>query len=136
MKCKLLRDELITHPDLKSWDDVHALGHELHSGKITPAEYEKRIRAAVPAGTVIDHPQAYMLVAMGRAEPVDEECKQRAASIMPQASKGFDFALASAVVAADRLDTAQVTGDARFDASDAEVEAMKKAREDRIAKAG
>ena len=136
MKAILLRDELITHPDLKSWDDVHDLADKFHKGEISPEEYEKRIRLAVKAGTVIDHPHAYMLVAMGRAEPVDEECKQRAAAIMPQTTGGFEFALASAVVAADRLDTAQVTGDTRLDASEAQIAAMKKAREDRIAKAG
>lgn len=29
-----------------------------------------------PAGTIIDHPQAAILVQMGVAEPVDEECRE------------------------------------------------------------
>ena len=135
MKCRLLRDELITHPDLTSWDDVHALGAALHSGKITPEEFQKRIRVAAPAGTVIDHPQAWLLVAMGRAEPEDEECKRRAEGIMP-GDGDFDLKLNCAADAADRLDTAQITGDPKFDASPEQVEAMKQARADRIAKAG
>lgn len=30
-----------------------------------------------PAGTVIDHPDAYKLVQIGCAEPADEECQRR-----------------------------------------------------------
>jgi hypothetical protein len=32
----------------------------------------------VPAGTVIDHPEAHKLVRMGMAEPADDECRQAA----------------------------------------------------------
>jgi hypothetical protein len=136
MKCRLIRDELITHPDLKCWDDVHALGRQLHDGTITADQFNQRIRIAAPAGTIIDHPQAYLLVAMGRAEPCDEECKSRAAGIMPEGHGDFDFKLAAAFEAADRLDNAQITGDPKFDATPEQVELMKKAREERIAKAG
>ncbi len=31
-----------------------------------------------PAGTIEEHPRAYMLVRMGTAEPADEECEQAA----------------------------------------------------------
>jgi hypothetical protein len=30
-----------------------------------------------PAGTIIDHPDAYRLVQLGVAEPADEECEQK-----------------------------------------------------------
>lgn len=36
----------------------------------------------IPAGTIIEHPDAYRLVRLGAAEPADEEC-QRAASVSP-----------------------------------------------------
>jgi hypothetical protein len=32
----------------------------------------------LPAGTVIDHPQAYILVRNGHAEPADDECRIKA----------------------------------------------------------
>ena len=32
----------------------------------------------LPAGTIMDHPDAYMLVQGGVAEPADEECEKRA----------------------------------------------------------
>jgi len=32
----------------------------------------------LPAGTVIEHPQAYVLVQNGQAAPADDECRQRA----------------------------------------------------------
>jgi hypothetical protein len=33
--------------------------------------------AVLPAGTVIDHPDAYLLVQLGCAVPADEECQKR-----------------------------------------------------------
>lgn len=31
----------------------------------------------IPAGTVIDHPEAFILVEIGKAKPADEECLAR-----------------------------------------------------------
>jgi hypothetical protein len=135
MKCRLLADELITHPDIKSWQDFHALATALNSGAITPDEYQRRSRLAVKAGTVIDHPMAHALVAMGKAEPVDEATKLAADRIMP-GQGGFDLKLANAIDAYNRLESAQITGDPDLDASPEQVEAMKREREERIAKAG
>lgn len=41
----------------------------------SPVRQKDSIR---PAGTLLDHPQAYVLVRMGVAEPADEECERRA----------------------------------------------------------
>lgn len=40
---------------------------------------EARPDGRVPAGTVIDHPDAYLLVRLGCAESVDAECAEKAA---------------------------------------------------------
>ena len=46
----------------------------LHDMTCTPTEaYPDGLK---PAGTIIDHPQAAILVQMGVAEPVDEECRK------------------------------------------------------------
>ena len=135
MKAKLFRDELITHPDLKSHDDIKALEHEIHSGQIGVEEYNRRRRAAVKAGTVIDHPQAWQLVAMGIAEPVDQECVNRAALAMPGAIS-LDAKIANAVEGMERLESGQVTGDPKVDATDAQAEQLKAAKVAQLAQAG
>ena len=43
-----------------------------------------------PAGTEIEHPQAYMLVEMGVAEAVDEECRLKAPATPAQAADRQD----------------------------------------------
>src|SRR5690606_8983128 len=62
------------------------------------------IEHPIPQGTVIDGPDAWKLVRMGRAEPADEECRvaagmtpaqiQQAAIVQEQLSQGLgrDFA--------------------------------------------
>lgn len=134
MKCRLIREELVTHPDLKGWQDLRELCHQFHTGQITAEEYDKRRRITAPAGTVIDHPFAWMLVALGRAEPVDEECQRRASSAMPGVGD-FDVKLVNAQEAADRLDNAQVTGDPQFDATADQAAKMKQQRAERLAAA-
>ena len=133
MKCRLLRDEQITHPDLKNFEDFKAIAAEFHSGEISRDEYLEKTRCDVKAGTIIDHPQAFWLVAMGRAEPVDAECTRAAAARMAGRNGSFDADLIAAAEAADRLDAAQVTGDPQLDATDAQVEAMKAERAERKA---
>lgn len=44
----------------------------------TPYRSDEFPDGVVPAGSVIDHPKAYMLVRMGVAEPADDECRLRA----------------------------------------------------------
>lgn len=136
MKAKLLRDELITHPNIKSFDHLKALAGRLHRGEISKAQFNARTHLAAKAGTIIDHPQAFQLVALGRAEPVDDECRKRAAMALPGGEVDFDAALANAVEAADRTDDCQVTGDPEFDATPEQVEAMRAARAARISNAG
>lgn len=135
MKAKLLRDELITHPDLKSHDDIKTLEHEIHSGQIGVEEYNRRRRAAVKAGTVIDHPQAWQLVAMGIAEPVDQECVNRAALAMPGAIS-LEMKIANAAEGMGRVESAQVTGDPRYDATDEQAEQLRAAKVAQLAQAG
>lgn len=120
MKCKFLRDMEVTHPDLKSHADIRELANQFHSGQISQEQYRERMRITVKAGAVIDHPKAYQLVQMGVAEPVDQECKNRAN--IPERKFPDIFE------AYDRLDSAQITGDPRFDASDEDVAAMRETR--------
>jgi len=58
MKCRYLRDK--TEPREKYWDMEGVV--------------EKDGVHYWPAGTIEDHPKAYMLVRMGEAEPADDEC--------------------------------------------------------------
>lgn len=62
MKCRYLKD--IHEPREQYWG--------------ADGTVEKDGQWYWPAGTVEDHPRAYMLVRMGTAEPADEECEQRA----------------------------------------------------------
>lgn len=133
MKCKLLRDELITHPDLKSFDDIKKLAELVHTGKISADEYDRRSRVTVKAGTVIDHPYAWQLVAMGMAEPYDQECKNRAESAMP-GSIPLELKIEAAVAGLQRTEDAQVIGDPAHDATPEQVEIMRAVREKRLAR--
>ena len=62
MKARHLHD--VHEPRPRCWDDDRLI--------------EKGGQFYWPAGTIEDHPQAYMLVQMGVAEPADEECELRA----------------------------------------------------------
>lgn len=68
MQCRLLRDEEYS-PNTEAECQTLAA-----SGKL-PCR---------PAGTVINHPDAAMLVRMGIAEPVDEECRLAAGMTVDQ----------------------------------------------------
>lgn len=107
MQAKMLRSEEITHPDLKSQADVVALRAQLDSGEITPQEWRARMFLRVPPGTVIDHPHAHQLVAMGMAEPHDKECHARCQRA------GLNVTVLAE--AQDRVREARLTGDPAFD---------------------
>jgi hypothetical protein len=128
MQAKLIRDAEITHPDLKTFDDIRDLAAKFHNGEIGPDEYRAKSRIEVKAGTIIDHPKAFWLVTMGLAEPVDEQCKKAAACRMAGGQATFDGNLAAAIEGAERMEKAQITGDPMHDLSDNEVEKMKAAR--------
>ena len=38
----------------------------------------------IPAGTILDHPQAFLHVRLGNADPADEECEKAAGMTMEQ----------------------------------------------------
>ena len=64
----------------------------------------------IPAGTVIDHPQAWLLVRLGRAIPADDECRRAAAMTDEQMQEAQDFH--------ERLCQGRATGDPLYDAPD------------------
>ncbi|WP_010584454.1 hypothetical protein [Schlesneria paludicola] len=132
MKCRLLRDELITNPELKGWEDLRALVDQFHAGEITAAEFDAKRQVTAPAGTVIEHKDAWLLVAMGRAEPVDQACAERANRVMP-GSASLDVKIVAAAEASDQLELAQMTGNPQFDASPGQIEALKADREKKLA---
>lgn len=48
-------------------------------------------KGKLPAGTVIDHPDAYKLVLHGVAEPFDDECRKKAGLSPEKASAAVAF---------------------------------------------
>ena len=135
MKARLLRDELITHPDLKSFADIARLGDDYHAGRLTREQYQNKLQLTAKAGTVIDHPEAHLLVAMGIAEPVDIECKNRANCIM-RGNCSLDEKIVHAAEVADKLIVGQSTGIADVDATDEQAEALRANREKRLSESG
>jgi hypothetical protein len=107
MKARLLRDEEITHPRLKSVADVVAWRKKLDLEEISPQEWRAGMFLQVKAGTVVDHPHAHRLVLMGMAEPYDQECKARCERL------NVDVDLTAE--AQDRVRQAQLTGDPAYD---------------------
>lgn len=115
MKARMLREEEITHPNLKTPADVTAWRAKLNREEITPQEWREGMFLRVKAGTVIDHPHAYKLCQMGMAEPHDQECLDRCNRLR--------LDLDAAAAGQDRIRNAQLTGDPRYDRSnDAEFE--------------
>ncbi len=68
MKCKLHFDSFGHVSNLP--DEADRLKHFQRGGVAT--------HAPLPAGTVIDHPDAWQLVLNGHAEPADDECAKAA----------------------------------------------------------
>jgi len=127
MKAKLIVEREITHPDIKSIDDFKNLIHLQLSGKINGEEFRRRSRVVGTIGTVIDHPEAWRLVEMGIAEPVDQECIDRVCA--NKLAK-----LDRLKVRAERLEVAQATGIAALDATDEQVKEFKADRAKKRAK--
>ncbi len=123
MKAKLLFDQEITNPALKSLDDLSALRAKLHAGVISATEYDAGRKCLAVAGTVIDNPQAFGLVLMGIAEPADQECIDRVGQARLRR-------MSLRVDAAEKLDVAQATG-TKADATDEQVADFKRARAER-----
>ena len=74
MKCRIIREDIEVHePSITEEmraDVVYV--PTFRNGAMQPVAFWK-------LGTILDHPQAYMLVRQGCAEPADDACAQRAA---------------------------------------------------------
>jgi hypothetical protein len=135
MEVRIIRDADITHPDLLVTTKTGAFDRQatiarigelatlVHRGEITGREYQKRLRVRVAAGYVLRHKQGYLLVGMGIAEPYDKEAVAACSAI--------DSKLPIIQAAANKLDRAQATGERRYDASDANADAMQKTLSER-----
>lgn len=76
MRVRLLRDTDIRHPDLCGPDGRRkrqALLLQHMQGKLSREQIGQRLMVRVPAGHIVDHPDAFRLVQLGAAEPVDRE---------------------------------------------------------------
>ncbi|HWL09550.1 MAG TPA: hypothetical protein VNQ76_14165 [Planctomicrobium sp.] len=87
MKAKLVREHDVLNPDYNR--DHHTLC--VARGERYPISMTKK----APAGTIIDHPEAWRLVTLGAAVPEDDECRQRAGLTEKQMEK--------VIAAAERL---------------------------------
>jgi hypothetical protein len=63
----------------------------------------------VPAGYILDHPDAWMLVQQGTAKAADEECEKRAAMTPEQKVRRYERQKA--------LEAGKLTGDPKLDRS-------------------
>jgi hypothetical protein len=101
MKCAYLREMEQENPEYSDEDR--------RAAKKARRPYNVPRFVKKPAGTVVDHPEAWRLVRMGVAEPVDDECRE-AANVSEERLK---------VLAAkyERLNKGMGTGDPRYDAA-------------------
>jgi hypothetical protein len=127
VKAKLIVEREITHPDLKSTDDLKRLIHLQLSGQINGDEFRRRARVVGTVGTVIDHPDAWRLVEMGIAEPFDQECLDRV-----DANKLKK--LERLAQRAEKLEYAQATGITALDATAEQVKEFKNERAEKRSK--
>jgi len=70
MKCVLIRDMERMNPEWSAEDKIAA--------KAEGRPYKVSAILTVPEGTEIEHPDAYRLVQMGVALPVDDDCAEMA----------------------------------------------------------
>jgi hypothetical protein len=97
MKCRLLRDME------RAPETPKQLAAFRTTGKLI----------VVPKGTVIDHPDAHMLVSMGVAEPADEECEPYRLSPQAFAAAEAAYNATAAGIAPEDLQafhSGQITG--------------------------
>jgi len=74
MKAKIIRDDCELGPSAYQRDSEFANANSVESGQVFAGTPVRRWKP----GTVLSHPQAYMLVRMGVAEPADDECRKAA----------------------------------------------------------
>lgn len=70
MKAKLIKEEQVVNP---KWSAARA-----ERARLAGRAYLTPPQLPAPAGTVIDHPDAFRLVQMGVAIPADEACRAAA----------------------------------------------------------
>lgn len=119
MEARLTRPAVQVHPDLRGPDGkqkrrqiiARYFREKLHD----KTWLKQQLFVAVPAGTVVSHPQAWRLVKLGKAEPVDFECR---------AAAGYsEGQIEAAQLAGEALERAQATGLEEWDATDDEADA-------------
>jgi hypothetical protein len=74
MKAKLLRDDIEVSPSAVLSEEEQAQTVE----RVIPRNGQRRPVTFWKQGAILDRPDSFMLVRMGIAEAVDDECKQRA----------------------------------------------------------
>lgn len=110
MKAKFYRETpvLVEHleskGELDKYPEVYVPTHPATGNKGKP---DPRFRV-VPAGYVIEHPDAWRLVRQGTAEAADDECESKAAMTPQQKVRRYERQKA--------LEAGQLTGDPKFDA--------------------
>ena len=121
MKVRFNRDEQIFNPDIVGRDHAETLRNvatvrdQFNRGELTGREMRERIWIWVKGGYVLDHPEAWRLVLIGMAEPVDEECMRK---LGPDVCASVDSLLRKY----DKLRVAQLSGDPNLDATDKQAE--------------
>ena len=135
MKARLIRSQEITHPDLMITrggvldQDASLRARQVQmnlcaSRRITFDEYKKRISIRAQEGHIVDHPSSYLLVMMGAAAPYDAECRQACRMSAPK--------IEAALIAGEKLNRAQATGQKRYDAADGDAARAEAKRLERL----
>lgn len=101
MQAKLIRDSDGTNPkwSKKAYHEALEKGVEYNVPRLVPR----------PAGTIINHPDAYQLVQLGMAVPHDDECRRRCGMNEEQ--------IAAAITAQDRFEEG-IVSDVEDDSDD------------------
>ena len=121
MKAKLTRASLQVHPDLRGpvgKQRRRVLVASYFRKEIDQAERQKSRFINVPAGTVVDDPNAFRLVRLGVAVPDDLECRAMTDYTPRQVE--------AAQLAGELLERGQATGHEDVDATDDDADATQR----------
>ena len=102
MKARLTRQQEIRNVNLTKAQRKKLIT-QFQAGELSRQELSDQLKTVAEAGTIIDHPKAYMLVRLGVAEPADDECRLRA--------DFTDTQIADAQIASERIENAQALSD-------------------------
>jgi hypothetical protein len=98
MKAQLYRESAVLASALKARGELD---------KYTTVCPDSRLHRMVPAGYIIDHPDAWHLVVQGTAKAADEECEAKAAMTSDQTIRRYERQIA--------LENGELTGDPKID---------------------